>query len=185
MPNPTITVALDQSYSRYAQNPSLYEEELFSAIYTYAETMLGVKRGEENGSRVVSFGDEDALQEATAKIWRQLPRYDVSRAKFSTWAYRIVKTTEIDHANKKHRKEPPDILDLEVLKNETSHEIAVDTQYQIKEAIEKLPAEEKALVNQVRLGDTVAQAAKELGISRATAFRRWKSAQALLQGKLE
>jgi RNA polymerase sigma factor (sigma-70 family) len=181
MPNPNLTKALDDAHQKYTQNPA-HEEEFLAALYAYTEEMLGVEKEEnENGVMVIKWGNEDAVQEAVMKTWRLLPRFDVTKAKFSTWVYTIVKSAENDLGDKERRKLPPDLLSLEALKNVPSNNISAETRYAIQEAVSKLPQKERSIVDRIYQGDTVEEAAKELGISRATAFRHWSSAQEKLR----
>lgn len=48
-------------------------------------------------------GMDDALQDAYLKAWRSLGRFD-GRASFSTWLYRIVANTCLDHLRARDRR---------------------------------------------------------------------------------
>ena len=60
---------------------------------------------------------EDLAQEIAAQLWRSFGAYDPSRAKFSTWMYRVALNVAISHARRNAQTgclEPLDALHLEV-----------------------------------------------------------------------
>jgi RNA polymerase sigma-70 factor (ECF subfamily) len=62
----------------------------------------------------------DLTQEIAMQLWRSLPRYDATRAKLSTWLYRIALNVAISHLRRigrsgAPRTEPLDLAHLETL----------------------------------------------------------------------
>ena len=60
---------------------------------------------------------EDLAQEIAAQLWRAFGAYDASRAKFSTWMYRVALNVAISHARRNAQAgclEPLDAVHLEL-----------------------------------------------------------------------
>jgi len=176
MPNASITARLN---SAYTQNSALHEDEFVAALYSYAGELLRVTSGDQKGK-------EDNLQEAVLQVWRKLPMFDCSKSKFSTWAYSIIRNADIDQHRRDLRQSPPEFLSTEdIADSEPDKGLGVEALYRIEEALKRLPKKELELVKRIHAGDTVNEAAKELGIGRRTAFNRWQRALAILRGDLE
>lgn len=54
---------------------------------------------------------EDAIQEAFVKLWKNAGRYDQSKAKFTTWFYRIVLNQCLDQKRRKRPEALPEGFD--------------------------------------------------------------------------
>jgi len=179
MPNSNLTKALDAAYDSYKSTQD--QDSLFQAVYAYAEALLKAERGNSKDSE---GSKEDLLQEATIRVWQKLSKFD-GKSKFSTWTYAVIKNVEIDEFNEAMDERVEGPVNMEDIGDLVATEPNPETVYRVREAIENLPAKERALVQQVYTGDTVEEASIELGISRRTAFRRWKKAQAILRGDLK
>jgi RNA polymerase sigma-70 factor (ECF subfamily) len=57
----------------------------------------------------------DLAQEISVQLWRSFGRYDESRAKFSTWMYRVALNVAISHARREAWDERLEPLDTEHL----------------------------------------------------------------------
>ena len=47
---------------------------------------------------------EDAIQETMAKVFSNLKKYEIKKAKFNTWLFKIAKNTAIDYLREKNSK---------------------------------------------------------------------------------
>lgn len=90
---------------------------------------------------------EDVVQEAFLRVWIHAKSWDVTKAKFTTWLYRIVFNLCVDHA-RKHVGLP---LDLVMERADPQGDILGDlqrreTRDQVRKAISDLPETQRAAV---------------------------------------
>lgn len=62
---------------------------------------------------------EDLVQEISVQLWRSFGGYDETRAKFSTWLYRIALNVAISHARRERRSDSDRFEPLEMHHLET------------------------------------------------------------------
>lgn len=97
---------------------------------------------------------EDVIQEVFVKIWQQAERFDPARARFSTWAHRIVMNRAIDMRRKRREMSLPADYDSIDHRADTSATIA---QHMLKQAVHKrldrLPTRQRQAIVLVNLQD--------------------------------
>lgn len=113
---------------------------------------------------------EDCAQEVLATVWRKAHLFDPTRASAATWIFTIARNKRIDVARKAARPEPedlgwgaeaePDQADVLALQQETAA---------LGRALERLPNEQKALIEQAYLGElSHSEIAAETGLPLGT-----------------
>lgn len=89
---------------------------------------------------------EDVAQEAFVKAYLTLKRYDASRARFSTWLYRIATNEAIDYLRKHKRRVY--VEDLEAIAEASMPEyIEEDERRTVRQAVRQLqPPEQRRVI---------------------------------------
>ncbi len=122
---------------------------------------------------------EDLLQETFVKIWENIHRYDNSKGRFYTWAYRIAKNTTLNALRK------PDLLiqtdDLGVHTNKAQPEPESDFT-ELNGALSKLEPHHQEAISLVYFrGYTHREAYKEMGVPLGTFKSYIRQALSLLR----
>jgi len=126
---------------------------------------------------------DDVLQDAYLKAWRAIGKFR-GEAAFSTWLYRIVYTTALDHLKvaKRRRAEPLD--ESQDWSNQDPANAIADATV-LRSALAELPADQLAVVTLVDgQGQSYETVADLLGISAGTVGSRLSRARASLRKRL-
>ena len=108
--------ARNQSLATVRQADKLSDEELMdSMVEPEVETALSILYDRYKrtvfGVGIKLLGDrslaEELVQEVLLKVWRLSESFDPSRASFSTWLYRVTRTTALDLHRKRARRVRP------------------------------------------------------------------------------
>ena len=122
---------------------------------------------------------EDLLQETFVKIWENIERYDRSKGKFYTWAYRIAKNTTLNALRKQDLLIQTD--DLSVHTNKTQTELEPDYA-ELNGALKKLEPHHQEAISLVYFrGYTHREAYKEMGVPLGTFKSYVRQALSLLR----
>jgi len=135
---------------------------------------------------------QDALQDAMLRMWRGLPDFD-ERARFATWAYRVVSNACLDALRKQKSRAAASLEALEEAgylpedPASSPEEAAIqNTRRQaVREALAELPPEARAaLVLRDIQGEPYERVAEALGLTLGTAKSRIHRAREKLAGIL-
>ena len=130
---------------------------------------------------------EDLVQEALVRAWSQAKRFDPSRARFTTWLYRIIMNLCIDHS----RRVQPVPLPADF--NPVDPAAGADEMIEAKQrdtllasAVSELPVNQRAALTLVYdEGLSGAEAARVLGLSAKAVERLLARARVQLRERLE
>lgn len=126
---------------------------------------------------------DDVLQDAYLKAWRSLDGFRGDAA-FSSWLYRIVHTTAIDHVRARSRR-PVVPLDAAAEKTVDDASTAIADSDELRQALAQLPADQLAVVSLVDgQGESYESVAALLEISAGTVASRLSRARATLRKQL-
>lgn len=90
---------------------------------------------------------EDAVQEAFIKLWKNAERYDQTKAKFTTWFYRIVLNQCLDQKRKKRPDALPEGFDVADERDGPDRELhEVQRVQRVRIALESLPDSQGAAI---------------------------------------
>jgi len=93
---------------------------------------------------------EDVVQEAFIKLWRKPEAWDGERgAKFTTWFYKVVSNTALDHLRKKKNTVGSDVLEG-MSDGAVGAEVAIQNKEReelIEDAIQSLPERQRMALN--------------------------------------
>jgi RNA polymerase sigma-70 factor (ECF subfamily) len=130
---------------------------------------------------------EDAVQEAMVRAWSQASRFDSSRARFTTWLYRIVVNLCIDQRRRVQLQPLPDNFDPVDPAAAADEIIEVDQRNAaLAGALRDLPARQRAALALVyNEGMSGAEAARVLGLSAKAVERLLARARASLRQRLQ
>ena len=116
---------------------------------------------------------EDVVQEALVRAWRHPDSLDNGKGSVRGWLLTVVRNIVVDQVRARARRaqevreSPPDAA------VEADHADRVVTSMVVVDALSRLSAEHREVLEQVYLrGNTVAEAAKELGIPAGTVKSR-------------
>ncbi len=126
---------------------------------------------------------EDIAQEAMFRVWRRAEEFDASRARFTTWLYRIVVNLCID-ARRRPRPAPlPDGYDPADPAAGAAETVEIDERRAaLTKAIDQLPSGQRAALTLVyEEGLSGAEAAQALGVSIKAVERLLARARARLR----
>jgi len=135
--------------------------------------------------RLVRSRDEmdDILQDAYLKAWRGLGNFRGDAA-FSSWLYRIVYTTALDHVKAVARRRIVPLDDQVVGAVSDASAQIVDSDV-LQQALADLPADQLAVISLVDgQGESYEDVAELLGISPGTVGSRLSRARAQLRSQL-
>jgi len=130
---------------------------------------------------------EDLVQEAMVRAWSQASHFDPSRARFTTWLYRIVVNLCIDQRRRAQPEPMPDNFDP------VDPTAGADEMMEVKErhaalvgALRDLPVRQQAAMTLVYdEGMSGAEAARILGLSAKAVERLLARARAYLRERLQ
>lgn len=131
------------------------DRKSFEYLYDhYAPNLYGVI------SNIVPSSDiaNDVLQSAFVKIWQNIEKYDVAKGTFFTWMLNICRNLAIDEYRKAKRNREKVIRVNEEgvgknkgMTNSSSDNLSKKT-YELRQAIQQLPNEQKYVIEQLYLG---------------------------------
>lgn len=124
---------------------------------------------------------DDVLQDAYLKAWQALGKFR-GDATFSSWLYRIVYTTALDHLKAAKRRDNLSVVDPREV---TDHAVDVARSLALREALATLPPDQLAVVALVDgEGQSYESVADLLDISAGTVASRLHRARAALRTQL-
>ena len=129
---------------------------------------------------------EDLVQDAMLRAWSQADRFDPSRARFTTWLYRIVVNLCIDYRRRAQPEPMPENFDPvdPTIGTDEMMEIG-ERQAALVKALQELPARQRAAMALVYdEGMTGAEAARVLGLSAKAVERLLARARTYLRERL-
>ncbi len=116
---------------------------------------------------------EDLAQEAFIKAYRKIAEFNGSRARFSTWLYRIATNAALDYLRARRRTVPQE--DIEQLADESAPDFSDELQRQlVRDAVARLtpPTHRQAIEAYYWHGHSYQQIASDLGVPVNT-VRTW------------
>lgn len=132
---------------------------------------------------------QEVLQDAFIKIWDKIDNYDPSKGKLFTWLLNVTRNLAIDKTRSKEISQLRKTDDIDLLVHR------IDSQEQsfsavesigLKEVLQRLPEEQKFVVEQVYLkGYTQSEVAEEFGIPLGTVKTRLRLAMTELRSLLD
>jgi len=138
---------------------------------------------------------EDVVQEAFIKIYRFAKHFDKNKAKFKSWAYKIVMNVAITHYNKKKHDAMliPEEYDPTVVESQRAHAGFVHErgiESVIASAIEEIPEDLRSLLQAYYLEDKsykniASEANLSIGALKMKLFRARKSIKKVLEQRGE
>lgn len=110
---------------------------------------------------------EDLVQDAFVKAWAQAGRFDGSRARFTTWLYRVIINLSIDHRRRRRVEPLPDDFDIEDMTPGAEDMIdQAEMRSALIHALESLPVRQRAAISLVYdEGMSGAEVARTMGLS--------------------
>jgi RNA polymerase sigma-70 factor, ECF subfamily len=129
---------------------------------------------------------EDVVQEAMIRAWSQARHFDPSRARFTTWLYRIVANLCIDHRRRVQPAQMPEEFDAVDPAVGADEMLETDeTRTALARALRELPARQRAAMTLVYdEGMSGAEAARVLGLSAKAVERLLARARSYLRERL-
>lgn len=132
---------------------------------------------------------DDVLQDAYLKAYRSLHQFESSPsgAKFSTWLYRIVHTTCIDHFRRTKRRPQIGLRLVDTMADlQADPGLTVTRRAEIRSALATLPADQATIVALVDgEGYSYDDVAEALGINTGTVGSRLSRGRAAMRQQLE
>lgn len=157
-------------------------ESAFSYLYTnYSGALLNIIRELVKSEPIA----EDVLQEVFVKIWRQIDKYDATKARLFTWLLQIARNTAIDTLRSKQFNNEQKNQTLPDAVYELGTEgLAIDA-LGLKKYVHELPADIKQVVSLGYLeGYTQQELSDMLGIPLGTIKTRMRSGVLLLRKRM-
>lgn len=152
-------------------------QEAFAELYDmYSAALYGVVL------KIVRSGDasEDVVQDAFVKVWKNIHKYDETKATFFTWALNIARNTAIDKWRKIKKEGLVEIQDLDSSVNlidQTSKVTQKTNTIGLNDMVERLTPELKVVVEYLYFkGYTHQEASDELGLPLGTVKTRIRTA---------
>ena len=126
---------------------------------------------------------DDVLQDAYLKAWRRLEGFR-GEAAFSSWLYRVVYTTALDHLKASSRRRIVPLDEASAQPTHDAHGALLDS-FELRDALAQLPADQLAVVALVDgQGESYEDVAALLSISPGTVGSRLSRARATLRRQL-
>lgn len=127
----------------------------FGALFDYFGPRLKgfVMRSGANAAQA-----EDIVQDVMLTVWRKAHLFDPHRAQVSAWVYQIARNRQIDVIRKEKRPVPEELKLPETDEMDASQILAVEQDSaQLKSALSKLTADQRAIIEQAYLGELTHQ----------------------------
>jgi len=121
--------------------------------------------------------EDDIAQTLAVALLSRAPKFDASRGDLGAFLHTLLTHAAADHlrntqADKRVQSgdsQPAEYsIDPKSLEAEAVHDLVQD----VREALARMPPVLRAVAERLKGGDTIAEAARELGVSRATAHAR-------------
>jgi RNA polymerase sigma-70 factor, ECF subfamily len=133
-----------------------------------------------------SYADvDDLLQEAIIRIYSNIHKFDPNRGDFLAWCHAVARNVMFEYWR---RKEPVaqvsldiDEIDTEKLPQSKRVQENIDATRVLEEAIATLPDDQIEIVRKHMEGQSFEEIAKELSLSIATVYRKYKQALKMIQ----
>jgi len=171
---PTTSEALDLAYSNLQSSPGTPAKDQF-----YRELYKFAKRNLPQVPKSLGVEVEDIIQECIIHTWDKLPEFQ-NRAKFSTWAFNVVRRKAIDcirvETARLNPQEPLEALEDVAVDNELDLNLALEA------SLKTLPKEEREVVDLKRAGHTNEEIGRFLNIHHTAVSKRWLAALERLKG---
>jgi RNA polymerase sigma-70 factor (family 1) len=120
----------------------------------------------------------DILQDVFIKIWKNIDRLDLNKGSLYTWMLNIARNTTIDFLRSKNERVKIQSTEdnVALIDRNNNNSLNTDTLL-IKELVEKLPTEQKEIINLAYYGGrTQEEIAEELNIPLGTVKTRARTA---------
>lgn len=129
---------------------------------------------------------EDLVQDAFVRAWRHARDFDGSRARFTTWLYRVIVNLSIDLARRKQMEPLPEGFDMtDESPSAESHLEAMQERQALAAALQAVPPRQRAALALVYdEGLSGAEAARRMGLSAKAVERLLARGRALLRETL-
>ncbi|MFS3134358.1 sigma-70 family RNA polymerase sigma factor [Gluconacetobacter sacchari] len=129
---------------------------------------------------------EDLVQDAFVRAWRHAPDFDGSRARFTTWLYRVIVNLSIDLARRKRPEPLPEGFDMtDDGPSAESRLEAAQERHALVDALQAVPPRQRAAMTLVYdEGLSGAEAARRMGLSAKAVERLLARGRALLKETL-
>lgn len=113
---------------------------------------------------------EECAQDVMVTLWRKAGQFDPARASVATWIFTIARNRRIDILRREKRPEPEDIpWETEPAPDQLSLIAIQQESTRLGEAIAKLPAEQRRLIEQAYFGElTQSEIAEVTGLPLGT-----------------
>ena len=131
---------------------------------------------------------QEVLQDAFLKIWDKVDTYDPAKGKLFTWLLNVTRNLAIDKTRSKEISQLKKTDDIDLLVNRIDNQKQSFSDVEtigLKEVIQRLPEEQKFIVEQLYLkGYTQSEVAEEFGIPLGTVKTRLRLAMIELRSLL-
>ncbi len=169
----TVPAVVDPVSTADSRRSAAIAQERMRVLYRiHAESLIRACQGWTCGDR---HSAEDLVQETMVRAWRNLEKFDCDPAALRPWLMTVARRVSID-ALRARSARAPEVLDnwwFEWVVEAPEPYCGVHDRSVIREALHALSEEHSAVLVQVYLFDqTVAQAARNLGIPQGTAKSR-------------
>lgn len=89
---------------------------------------------------------EDISQDVLVKLWQNLPKYDASKAKLSTWLYRITANQCLDHLRRKRPDQLDEDYDQPMEADQFNAIHSKEVSHEVKTALHNLPERQRLAI---------------------------------------
>lgn len=134
---------------------------------------------------------EDIVQDVLISVWIKANQYDPAKGAFSSWIFRMVRNTWIDHKRKHDRMQPtaPDIVSTMADVSVAAADVDLDrsqTALAVQAELAKLPVEQKQMLHLAFFeGLSHSQIAERTGLALGTVKSRIRVPLKNMKSKLE
>lgn len=155
---------INLAYQQWKEKPcKLTEDQLGSALFNYAKAIVS----SEFGNRTHFL--EDAVGEASHKVYSNLSNFDPQKAQFNTWVHTIVYNTCIDMLRAKSALKEQKLVNEE----DFGYEHRFIKKFSLTQLTKKLNFQEKWMLQAKLDGVSDTEIAELLFISKSNAKIRW------------
>jgi RNA polymerase sigma-70 factor (ECF subfamily) len=129
---------------------------------------------------------EDVVQETLLRAWRNSGPLDQSRGSVRSWLFTVARNIVIDEWRTKRSRSELSVADVPDLVDEVDHTDGLILSWMVAEALSTLSPEHRAVLLECYYrGDSVAEAARRLGVPEGTVKSRTHYALRALRLALE